>query len=143
MAQTQAGLSEAEKAAARARVKEARAEAKRGADRAAGIADCEGAIAALPTDDRKTGERIYRIETETAPDLEPKTYYGMPAFARDGKVVCFFKPSSKFKERYSTFGFEQAAHLDDGTMWPTGFAVTNLSPADEAKIAELVKKAVS
>src|SRR3954462_10910836 len=115
---TTPGLTDDEKAAARARVKEAKAEAKRGADRSAGIDDCKAAIATLPDGDRQLGERIYAIVTETAPQLDPKTYYGMPAFAFEGKILCFFKPSSKFKERYSTFGFEETAHLDEGTMWP-------------------------
>ena len=92
---------------------------------------------------RDMAERIHAIVTANAPDLFPKTWYGMPAYARDGKVVCFFKSADKFKSRYATFGFEEAANLDDGTMWTTSFAVTKLTSADEKKIATLVKKAVS
>jgi uncharacterized protein YdhG (YjbR/CyaY superfamily) len=145
MATTQtksAGLSDAEKAAARERVREVKAEQKRGADREAGLADLMAKVADMPEPDRSMAQRIHEIVTQTAPQLSPKTYYGMPAYANaDGKVVCFFKPASKFKERYSTFGFEGAAHLDDGNMWPTSFALTKLTAADEARIAEVVKKA--
>ena len=88
-------------------------------------------------------ERIHAVVTASAPDLSPKTYYGMPAYARDGKVVCFFQPADKFKARYATFGFNDDANLDDGSMWPTSWALTKLTPADEKKIGALVKKAVS
>ena len=88
-------------------------------------------------------ERIHAIVTENAPDLAPKTWYGMPAYAREGKIVCFFQSAAKFKARYATFGFNEAANLDDGAMWPTSFALTTLTPADETRIAALVKKAVS
>jgi uncharacterized protein YdhG (YjbR/CyaY superfamily) len=93
--------------------------------------------------DREAGERDLLEKIAQMPDLMPKTWYGMPAYARDGKIVCFFKSADKFKSRYATIGFEESAHLDDGTMWQTSFAVTKLSPADEKKIAALVKKAVS
>jgi len=143
MAETQTGLSEAEKDAAKARVKELRAEAKRGADREAGLKDLLDKIAAMPPDDRVMAERIHAIVTQVAPELAPKTFYGMPAYAKDGKVVCFFKDAAKFKQRYATFGFEETARLDEGSMWATSWALTKLTPDDEAKIAELVKKAVS
>ena len=115
-------------------------------ERAEGLQDLEGSIAKMPADDRAMAERIHAIVTEAVPSLAPKTYYGMPAYARegkDGKVICFFKPKSKFKVRYSTFGFQPDARLDDGDMWPTEFAVIELTPAVEARIAELVKKAAS
>jgi uncharacterized protein YdhG (YjbR/CyaY superfamily) len=143
MTQAQPGLSDEEKAAAKARVKELRAEAKRGADREAGEKDVLDKIAAMPAADRAMAERIHAIVGEVAPELAPKTFYGMPAYAREGKVVCFFKDAAKFKQRYATFGFEETARLDDGSMWATSWALTKLTPADEAKIAELVKKAVS
>ena len=99
-------------------------------------------IAKLPPPDRAIGQRIHAIVKENAPELAAKTWYGMPAYAKDDKVICFFKPASKFKERYATFGFDTAAHIDDGAMWPTSFAITKLAATDEAKIAALVKKAV-
>jgi uncharacterized protein YdhG (YjbR/CyaY superfamily) len=143
MAQTQTGLSDAEKAAARARVKELKADAKRGADREAGLKDLLDKIAEMPPSDRGLAERIHSIVSEAAPELFPRTWYGMPAYSRDGKLICFFKAADKFKQRYATFGFEDAAQLDEGSVWPTVWAVTRLTAADEAKIAELVKKAVS
>ena len=113
----------------------------------AGKADGESAvlskIAEMPEPDRSMAERIHAIVTATAPDLSPKTWYGMPAWAKGGKVVCYFTPASKFKERYATLGFNAEANLDEGAMWPTSFALTELTAADEARIAELVKKAVS
>jgi uncharacterized protein YdhG (YjbR/CyaY superfamily) len=114
------------------------------AARAEGELDLRGSIAKMPADDRAMAERIHDIVTGAVPSLVPKTYYGMPAYARegkDGKVICFFKPKSKFKVRYSTFGFQPDATLDDGPMWPTEFAVTDLTPAVVARIADLVKKA--
>jgi uncharacterized protein YdhG (YjbR/CyaY superfamily) len=99
-------------------------------------------IAEMPPPDRAMAERIHAVVTASAPALSPKTWYGMPAYAnKDGKVVCFFTPASKFKERYATFGFNAPANLDDGTMWPTAFALTELTADDEARIAALVKKA--
>jgi uncharacterized protein YdhG (YjbR/CyaY superfamily) len=127
-----------ERAAMRERAKEAKA----ARNRADGESDLLAKIAEMPKSDRVMGERIHAIVTDNAPDLEPKTWYGMPAYARDGKVVCFFKAASKFKERYATFGFNEAANLDDGAMWPTSYALTELTAADEKKIAALVKKAV-
>jgi len=135
------GFSDAERAAMKERSKELKAEARAKEDRAAGEADLRAKIAEMPDADRAMAERIHALVTAAAPSLSPKTYYGMPAYARDGKVVCFFKPASKFKERYSTFGFEQAAHLDEGAMWPTSYALTKLTAPDEARIRELVKKA--
>ncbi|HEY7280367.1 MAG TPA: hypothetical protein VID47_02130 [Actinomycetota bacterium] len=100
-------------------------------------------IAEMEDSDRAIAERIHSIVADVAPDLAPRTFYGMPAYAKDGKVVCFFKPAAKFKSRYATFGFEEAANLDDGPMWPTSYALTKLTAADEKKIAALVKQAAS
>ena len=130
------GFTAEEKAAMRARAKELKTAAE-------GEEAVLSALAAMSPDDRALGERIHAIVKETAPDLTPKTWYGMPAYARDGKVVCFFKSAGKFKSRYATLGFEEAANLDDGAMWPTSFALEKLTAADEKKIAALVKKAVS
>lgn len=99
------------------------------------------AIADLPDEDRALAERVHAIVRETAPSLAPRVWYGMPAYARDGKVVCFFQGGRKFKSRYSTLGFQQDAPLDDGHMWPVAFALTELGPAEEARIAELVRRA--
>ena len=99
-------------------------------------------IAEMSDSDRAIAERLHAIITETAPGLAPKTWYGMPAYYKDGEVVCFFTPADKFKARYASFGFNEAAKLDDGAMWPTAWALTKLTAADEKKIAELVKKAV-
>ena len=108
-----------------------------------GEQDVLAKIAEMPGPDRAIAERIHAIVKENAPDLTPKTYYGMPAYARDGKVICFFQPASKFKARYSTLGFNDDANLDEGSMWPTSWALTELTRADEAKIVELVKRSVS
>ena len=136
------GFTEEERAAMKERAKELKAER-----RGAGKADPERAvlekIAELPAPDRAMAERLHAIIKASAPALSPKTWYGMPAYAKDGKVVCYFTPASKFKERYATFGFNAEANLDDGTMWPTAFALTELTPADEERIAALVKQAVS
>jgi uncharacterized protein YdhG (YjbR/CyaY superfamily) len=134
-------LSDLEKAAMLETIKERKAAARRGDDDAAGLSDLLAKIAEMPKADRVLAERIHAIVTESAPNLRAKTWYGMPAWARDGKLVCFFKAADKFKARYATLGFEDAARLDDGDMWPTSFAVTKLSKDDEAKIAALVKKA--
>jgi uncharacterized protein YdhG (YjbR/CyaY superfamily) len=134
-----------ERAAAQAAVKERQAAASRtGDERVDGLNDLRAAIAKMPADDRVMAERIHRIVSAAVPALMPKTYYGMPAYAtegKNGKVICFFKPKSKFKVRYSTFGFQPDAHLDEGDMWPTEFAVIELTPAVEARIAALAKKA--
>jgi uncharacterized protein YdhG (YjbR/CyaY superfamily) len=107
-----------------------------------GEADLLGKIAEMPDSDRVMAERIHAIVKATAPELAPKTWYGMPAYARDGKVVCFFQAADKFKARYATFGFSDTASLDEGAMWPTSWALTKLTAEDEAKIAELVRRAV-
>src|SRR5947207_2161908 len=137
------GFTDAEKAAMRARARELKAQERAGADREAGERDLLANVAAMPDSDRIMAERIHEIVTTNAPELAPRTWYGMPAYARDGKLVCFFKSADKFKSRYATFGFEESAKLDDGAMWPVAFALTKLTPADEARIAALVKKAVS
>jgi uncharacterized protein YdhG (YjbR/CyaY superfamily) len=108
--------------------------------RAEGEADVQAKIAGMPADDRAMATRIHKLVLETVPTLVPKTYYGMPAYAKDGKVICFFKPKSKFKVRFSTFEFQADSTLDDGDMWPVSFAVMKLTPATEKRIAELVKK---
>ncbi len=123
--------------------KEMKAEARRGKDKADGERDVLAKIAEMPKSDRVMAERIHAVVKASAPDLSPKTYYGMPAYARDGKVVCFFQAADKFKSRYATFGFNDDANLDEGSMWPTSWALTKLTAADEAKIGALVKKAVS
>ena len=126
-----------EKSAMKERAKEMKAAAK-GAD---GLADLLAKVAALPEPDRSMAERVHAIVTESAPDLAPKTWYGMPAWARNGKVIWFFKAADKFKSRYATFGFEESAQIDDGTMWATSWGLTRLTAADEARITELVKRA--
>jgi uncharacterized protein YdhG (YjbR/CyaY superfamily) len=137
------GFSAEERAAAKERARELKAEARRGADREAGERDLLTKIAEMPKSDREIAERIHAIVTANAPDLMPKTWYGMPAYARNGKVVCFFKSADKFKSRYATFGFEEEANLDEGGMWPTAWALTELTAAGEKKIAALVKRALS
>jgi uncharacterized protein YdhG (YjbR/CyaY superfamily) len=138
-----AGFFADERAEMRERAKELKAEARASKDREAGQADLLAKIAEMPEPDRAMATRIHEIVTASAPDLTPKTWYGMPAYARDGKVVCFFKSAEKFNSRYATFGFEEAANLDDGAMWPTSYALTELTPADEKKLAELVKQAAT
>jgi uncharacterized protein YdhG (YjbR/CyaY superfamily) len=108
-----------------------------------GLADVLAKIAEMPEADRELAQRVHEIVLEAVPELTPKTWYGMPTYARDGKNVCFFQAASKFKARYATLGFDEAARLDEGSMWPTAYALTKLTPAVEARIAELVKKAVS
>ena len=130
-----------EKAAMVEHAKEQKKAAKRGAN-ADGEGDVLAKIAEMPDADRAIAQRIHDIVKATAPGLAPRTYYGMPAYAKDGKVVCFFQPAAKFKARYSTLGFNDDARLDDGSMWATSWALTKLTPADEAKIEALVKKAV-
>jgi uncharacterized protein YdhG (YjbR/CyaY superfamily) len=137
------GFTADERAAMKARAQELKAEARANKNRADGERDLLDAIAAMKGKDRAMAKRLHEIITESAPDLWPKTWYGMPAYAKDGKVVCFFKSAAKFKSRYATFGFEEAANIDTDAMWPTSFALTELTPADEKKIAALVKKAVS
>ena len=135
-----------ERAAMQASARERKASAGRTPQdaRAEGERDLRESVAKMPADDRAMAERIHEIVTKAVPSLVPKTYYGMPAYARegkDGKVICFFKPKSKFKVRYSTFGFQPDATLDEGPMWPTEFAVIDLTKAVATRIAELVKKA--
>jgi uncharacterized protein YdhG (YjbR/CyaY superfamily) len=135
--------SDEERAAMRESARERKASSKRSPaeERAEGEREVKAKIAEMPQPDRALAERIHEIATESGPGLMPRTYYGMPAYAKDGKTICFFKPAFKFKDRYATFGFETRATLDDGEMWPVAFAVTKLTPAVEKKIAELVKKA--
>jgi uncharacterized protein YdhG (YjbR/CyaY superfamily) len=140
---TSAALTKEELAALKETVKERKAEARRGAGKGDGESDVLAKIAEMPKSDRVMAERIHAIVKASAPSLAPKTWYGMPAYARDGKVVCFFQAADKFKARYATFGFNDDAKLDEGSMWATSWALTKLTPADEAKIAALVKKAVS
>ena len=127
------------------RAQELKAEARRGprADKAGGEGDVLAKIAEMPEPDRAMGERLHEIIKASAPALSPKTWYGMPAYAKDDKVVCFFQSAAKFKARYATFGFNDAANLDEGNLWPTSFALKDLTAADEATIEALVKKAVS
>lgn len=136
------GFTAEEQAAMKERAKELRAEARASKDRTAGERDVLAKIAEMPEPDRAMAERIHEIVKASAPELSPKTWYGMPAYARNGKVVCFFQAASKFNARYATLGFDQEARLDEGTMWPTSFALTELTAADEAVIAALVKKAI-
>ena len=141
---SKAALSDVELAALKETVKERKTAARRGrGTKADGEADVLAKIAEMPKADRDLAERIHAIVKGSAPSLAPKTWYGMPAYANeDGKVVCFFTSADKFKSRYATFGFNDDANLDEGSMWPTSWALTKLTAADEAKIAELVKKAV-
>ena len=127
----------------RAAMKERARELKASKNRAEGEADLLAKIAEMKGSDRTMAKRIHAIVTATAPGLSPKTWYGMPAYARDGKVVCFFQSAQKFKTRYATLGFSDRANLDDGDMWPTAFALKAWTAAEEARIAALVKKAVS
>jgi uncharacterized protein YdhG (YjbR/CyaY superfamily) len=137
------GFTAEERAAMKERAKELKAEARANSDKAAGESDLLAKIAEMPEPDRGLAERIHAIVRANAPDLSPKTWYGMPAYAKDGQIVCFFQSAAKFDSRYATLGFNDTANLDEGTVWPTAFAVKELTAADEAKIAELVKKAVS
>jgi uncharacterized protein YdhG (YjbR/CyaY superfamily) len=130
---SKSGFTADERAAMKERAKEAKA--------GSGEQDLLDKIAEMPPEDRELAERLHEIVTKAAPDLEPSTWYGMPAYKRDGKAVAFFKPASKFKARYATFEFNDSAKLDDGDMWPIGYAVTRLTPALEKQIAALVKKA--
>ena len=133
------GFSDEERGAMKERAKELKAAASKADGERAVLAK----IAELPEPDRAMAERLHAIIKASAPALSPKTWYGMPAYAKDGKVVCYFTPASKFKERYATIGFNATANLDEGNMWPTSFALTELTAADEARIGALVKKAAS
>jgi len=140
------GFTEDERAAMKEHAKEMKASARRSGSKTAQAdaeADVLAKIAEMVDSDRVLAERLHAIVKDTAPELAARTYYGMPAYAKDGKVVCFFKPAKKFKVRYAELGFNDAARLDEGDMWPTAYALTELTPSVEARIAELVKKAVS
>ncbi len=137
------GFTAEERAAMKERAKELKAEARMDKDRAAGESAVLAKIAEMPEPERSMAERLHALIKASAPVLAPKTWYGMPAYARDGKVVCFFQSAHKFNSRYATLGFSDVANLDEGALWPTSFALTELTPAEEEKIAALVKKAVS
>jgi len=126
----------------RAAMQERAREAKAASSKADGLNDLLAKIAEMPEPDRSMAERVHAIVMAAAPNLAPKTWYGMPAYAKDGKLICFFQAASKFKVRYATFGFQPDAKVDDGSMWPIAYALTELTTADEARIADLVKKAV-
>ncbi|MFC7451319.1 iron chaperone [Rhodococcus daqingensis] len=142
-AKSAVGFTDEERAAMKEHAQELKTAARRGsrAAKADGEADVLEKIAAMADSDRVMAERIHAIVKANAPDLSPKTWYGMPAYAKAGKVVCFFQSAEKFKARYATLGFNDTANLDDGTMWPTAFALTTLTAADEKRIGELVKRA--
>jgi uncharacterized protein YdhG (YjbR/CyaY superfamily) len=139
------GFTDEERAAMKERAQEMKAEARRGSrtNKADGESDLLAKIAEMPSSDRSMAERLHAIVKANAPELSPKTWYGMPAYAKDGKVVCFFQSAQKFQSRYATFGFNDNANLDEGTMWPTAFALAELTADDEARIGALVRKAVS
>jgi uncharacterized protein YdhG (YjbR/CyaY superfamily) len=132
-----------ERAAMKERAKELKSEARAKKDKAAGERDVLAKIAQMSEPDRVMAERLHAVITASAPDLAPKTWYGMPAYAKDGKVVCFFTPAQKFNTRYATFGFNDVANLDDGTMWPTAFALSEVTADNAARVGALVKQAVS
>jgi uncharacterized protein YdhG (YjbR/CyaY superfamily) len=138
---TTTGFTKAEIDAMKAHAAELKAEGRAGAKKAEGLETCLAKIAEMSEPDRSMAERIHAIVTTAAPDLDAKTWYGMPAYARDGKVVCYFKPAEKFGMRYAQFGFEDAARIDDGSMWAAVFALTELTEADAKKLEELVKQA--
>lgn len=143
---TYEGFTDEERAAMKERAAELKAEGRRGKGSkkaAADAQDCVDKIAEMPDDDRTIAEALHSIVTTNAPELAPRTWYGMPAYAKDGKVVVFFKPASKFGVRYAEVGFNEWANLDDGDMWPTAYAVTAMNPAIDKKLTELVKRAVS
>ena len=139
------GFSDEERVAMKERAKELKAAGRRGAraDKADGESEVLAKIAEMAEPDRVMAERLHAIIKASAPDLSPRLWYGMPAYAKDGNVVCFFQDAQKFKARYATLGFSDKAHLDDGAMWPNSYALTELTAADEARIGALVKKAVS
>jgi uncharacterized protein YdhG (YjbR/CyaY superfamily) len=137
------GFTDEERAAMKERAQELKAEARAGKDRAEGESAVLAKIAEMPEPDRGMAERLHAIIKASAPTLSPKTWYGMPAYAKDGKVVCFFQSAQKFSSRYATFGFNDTANLDEGAMWPTSFALKELTADAEARISALVMKAVS
>jgi uncharacterized protein YdhG (YjbR/CyaY superfamily) len=140
---TSKGFTDAERAAMKERARELKAEARANKSRADGEREVLAKIAEMDGADRALAERLHAIVAASAPALSPKTWYGMPAYAKDGKVVCYFQSAQKFSSRYATFGFSDEANIDDGAMWPTSFALKELTAADEARIGRLVKKAVS
>ena len=139
------GFTDEERAAMKERAQELKKAGRRGprSGKADGESDVLAKIAEMPEPDRAMAERLHAVIKASAPALSPKTWYGMPAYAKDGKVVCYFQSAHKFKSRYATFGFNDAANLDEGAMWPTSFALKELTATDEARIGALVKKAVS
>ena len=137
------GFTDEERAAMKERARELKAEARANKNKAEWESDVLAKIAELPEPERAMAERLHAIIKASAPTLSPQTWYGMPAYAEDGKVVCFFQSAQKFKSRYATLGFSDAANLDEGAMWPTSFALKELTAAEEARISALVKKAVS
>jgi uncharacterized protein YdhG (YjbR/CyaY superfamily) len=137
------GFTAEEQAAMKARTKELKAEARVNKKKADGENDLMSAIIEMPEPDRSIARRLHEIIQASTPELWPKTWYGMPAYAKDDKIICFFQAASKFKVRYATLGFQQDANLDDGAMWPTSYALQELTAAEEARVIELVKKAVS
>ena len=139
------GFTDEERVAMKERVQELKAAARRGprADKADGESAVLAKIAEMPEPDRAMGKRLHAIIKASAPALSPKTWYGMPAYAKDGKVVCYFQNAQKFKSRYATFGFSDEANLDEGALWPVAFALKELTATEEARISALVKKAVS
>ena len=139
---TSEGFTDEERAAMKERAQELKAEARAKKDKAAGESALLAKIAEMPKPDRAMAKRLHAIIKASAPALSPKTWYGMPAYAKDGKVVCFFQSAQKFKSRYATFGFSDKANLDEGAMWPTSFALKELTAAEEARIGALVKKAL-
>jgi uncharacterized protein YdhG (YjbR/CyaY superfamily) len=141
--QTSKGFTDEERAAMKERAQELKAEARANKSKAEGESDVLAKIAEMPEPERVMAMRLHAIIKASAPVLSPKTWYGMPAYARDGKVVCFFQSAQKFQSRYATFGFSDEANLDEGALWPTSFALKELTAAEEAKIGALVKKAVS
>ncbi len=142
-ARSEEGFTAEERAAMKERARELKAAARGPGARADGESEVLAKIAEMPEPDRTMAERVHAIVKANAPALWPRTWYGMPAYAKDGNVICFFRPAHKFKARYATLGFNDKAHLDEGDMWATGFALKALTAAEEAKIAALVKKAVS
>ena len=136
------GFTDAEKAAMKERARELKAEARLRASREEGEKDLLAKVAEMPDADRVMAERIHAIVKESAPDLAPRTWYGMPAYAKGGKVLCFFQSAQKFKSRYATLGFSDTANLDEGAMWPVAFALKELTSTEEAKLSALVKRAV-
>lgn len=137
------GFTDEEKSAMQERARELKAESRLSSAKADGESALLAKIAEMPAPDRALAERLHALVTASAPGLSPKTWYGMPAYAKDGKVLCFFQAADKFKARYATFGFSDEANLDEGTMWPTSFALKEMTAANEARIAALVKKAAS